>query len=63
VPEVDSVFAAMGAGARGYPLKDSGGEKMVHAIRAVANREADFGPGIARRLMSFFSSPSPAVPL
>jgi DNA-binding NarL/FixJ family response regulator len=29
----DSVFAAMRAGARGYLLKDSGGEGVVHAIR------------------------------
>ena len=43
----DSVFAAMRAGAKGYLLKDSGGEEVVHAIRAVASGEAVFGPGVA----------------
>jgi DNA-binding NarL/FixJ family response regulator len=60
--EDDSVFAAVRAGARGYLLKDSSGEEVVHAIRAVASGEAVFGPGIAQRLISFFSSPpSPAA--
>jgi len=58
----DPVFAAMRAGAKGYVLKDSSGEEVVHAIRAVASGEAIFGPGIAQRLISFFSSPHPAVP-
>jgi len=31
----DSVFAAMRAGAKGYLLKDSGGEEVLHAIRPV----------------------------
>jgi DNA-binding NarL/FixJ family response regulator len=57
----DSVFAAMRAGARGYLLKDSRGQEVGHAIRAVASGEAIFGPGVAQRLISFFSSPSPAV--
>ncbi|MBA2344750.1 MAG: response regulator transcription factor [Rubrobacter sp.] len=58
----DSVFAAMRAGARGYLLKDSGGEGVVHAIRAVASREAVFGPGVAERIMGFFSAPRSAAP-
>ena len=57
----DSVFAAMRAGARGYLLKDSSGQEVGHAIRAVASGEAIFGPGVAQRLISFFSAPSPAV--
>jgi DNA-binding NarL/FixJ family response regulator len=55
----DSVFAAMRAGAQGYLLKDSGGEGVVHAIRAVASGEAVFGPGVAERIMGFFSVPRP----
>ena len=51
----DSVFAAMRAGAKGYLLKDSGGEGVVHAIRAVASGEAVFGPGVAERIIGFFS--------
>ena len=56
----DSVFAAMRAGARGYLLKDSGGEGVVHAIRAVTSGEAVFGPGVAERIIGFFSIPRPA---
>lgn len=53
----DSVFAAMRAGAKGYLLKDSGGEGVVHAIRAVASGEAVFGPRVAERIMGLFSAP------
>jgi DNA-binding NarL/FixJ family response regulator len=56
----DSVFAAMRAGAKGYLLKDSGGEGVVHAIRAVASGEAVFGPGVAERIIGFFSAPRAA---
>jgi DNA-binding NarL/FixJ family response regulator len=56
----DSVFAAMRAGAKGYLLKDSGGEGVMHAIRAVASGEAVFGPGVAERIMGFFSAPRSA---
>ncbi len=58
----DSVFAAMRAGAKGYLLKDSGGEGVVHAIRAVASGEAVFGPGVAERILGFFSAPRAAAP-
>jgi len=58
----DSVFAAMRAGAKGYLLKDSGGEGVVYAIRAVASGEAVFGPGVAERIIGFFSVPRPAAP-
>jgi DNA-binding NarL/FixJ family response regulator len=57
----DSVFAAMRAGARGYLLKDSSGEEVGHAVRAVAGGEAIFGAGVAKRLISFFGAPSPAA--
>ena len=55
--EDDSVFAAMRAGARGYLLKDSRGKEVGHAIRTVASGEAVFGPGVAQRLIRFFSAP------
>ena len=58
----DSVFAAMRAGARGYLLKDSSGEGVVRAIRAVASGEAVFGPGVAERIIGFFSTPKSAAP-
>ena len=56
----DSVFAAMRAGARGYLLKGAEQDEIVRAIRAVAAGEAIFGPGIAQRVLGFFSAPPPA---
>jgi len=58
----DSVFAAMRAGAKGYLLKDSGGEGVLNAIRAVASGEAVFGPGVAERITGFFSFPRSSTP-
>jgi len=58
----DSVFAAMRAGALGYLLKGAQQEEVLRAIRAVANGEAIFGPGIARRVMGFFSTERPKAP-
>jgi DNA-binding NarL/FixJ family response regulator len=60
VEDDDSVFAAMRAGARGYLLKGADRDEMLLAIRTVARGEAVFGPGIARRLIQYFSSPTPA---
>ena len=50
-------MASMRAGARGYLLKGADKEEMLLAIRAVSRGEAVFGPGIARRLIQYFSSP------
>ncbi|HSH81144.1 MAG TPA: response regulator transcription factor, partial [Herpetosiphonaceae bacterium] len=50
-----SVFAAMRAGARGYVLKDTDEEDMLHAIRAVGKGEAIFSPAVARRVIDFFT--------
>ena len=57
----DSVFAAMRAGARGYVPKGANQAEMLRAIRAVSNGEAIFGPGIAQRLIGFFSAARPSV--
>lgn len=58
----DSVFAAMRAGALGYLLKGANQEEVLRAIRAVANGEAIFGPGVARRMMGLFSTERLRVP-
>ncbi|MGH3147091.1 MAG: response regulator [Rubrobacter sp.] len=58
----DSVFAAMRAGALGYLLKGAHQDEVLRAIRAVSNGEAILGPGIARRVMGFFSSEKPKAP-
>jgi DNA-binding NarL/FixJ family response regulator len=57
----DSVFAAMRAGARGYLVKGAEQEEIARAIQAVAAGEAIFGPGVARRMLGFFSAPPPAA--
>lgn len=57
----DSVFAAMRAGARGYVPKGANQAEMLRAIQAVANGEAIFGPGIAQRLIGFFSASRPSA--
>jgi DNA-binding NarL/FixJ family response regulator len=56
----DSVFAAVRAGACGYLLKGARQEETLRAIRAVANGEVIFGPGVAQRVLRLFSSPKPA---
>ena len=50
-----SVFAAMRAGAKGYVLKDTDEEDILHAIRAVGKGEAIFSPAVARRVIDFFT--------
>lgn len=48
------VFSAIKAGARGYLLKDIGGEELVEALEAVARGEAIVDPGMAGRLLDEF---------
>jgi DNA-binding NarL/FixJ family response regulator len=55
-----TVFTAMQAGARGYLLKGAEQDEIVAAIRAVASGQAIFGPGVAARVLGYFSAP-PAV--
>ncbi len=57
-----SVFKAMRAGARGYILKGAKHDEMLRAIRAVGSGEAIFSPGIAARMMAFFTSSRAAIP-
>lgn len=55
----ESVFSAMRAGARGYLLKGARKEQTLRSIRSVANGEAFFSPGIARRMMTYFPEQRP----
>ncbi len=57
----DSVFAAMRAGARGYVVKGAEQDEIGRAIHAVAAGEAIFSPGVAQRVLGYFSSPPPAA--
>ena len=52
----ESLFAAMRAGARGYLLKGSDRTEITAAIQAVAQGEAVYGPGVAQRIIGFFTS-------
>jgi DNA-binding NarL/FixJ family response regulator len=51
----DTVFTAMQAGARGYLLKGAQGDETLRAIRAVANGEVIFSPGVAEQMMAYFA--------
>ncbi|MEI8305440.1 MAG: response regulator transcription factor [Chloroflexales bacterium] len=55
--EDDSVFAAMRAGARGYIVKGAEPAEILRAIRAIAEGEAIFSPGIAERVIHYFVVP------
>ena len=57
-----SVFTAMGAGARGYVLKDADEEEVLGSIRAVGHGEAIFSPAIVRRMVDFFAVPRSGTP-
>lgn len=57
-----SVFAAMRAGARGYVLKGAKHDEMLRAIDAVSSGEAIFSPGIAGRMMNFFTASRAVIP-
>ena len=53
----EAVFTAMRAGAQGYLVKGAGKDDILRAVTAVASGEAIFGPDVARRVLSFFSTP------
>jgi DNA-binding NarL/FixJ family response regulator len=63
VEDDDSVFAALRAGARGYVLKGAGRDEVLRAIDAVRQGEAIFGPGIAQRILGYWSNASAAPPV
>ena len=52
-----TVFTAMQAGARGYLLKGAEQDEIVTAIRAVVAGQVIFGPGVAARVLGYFTSP------
>jgi DNA-binding NarL/FixJ family response regulator len=58
----DLVFSALRSGARGYILKESTEDEILHAIVTVASGGAILGPGVAGRLQDFFATPVPPVP-
>lgn len=55
----ESLFAAMRAGACGYLLKGARGAEIERAVRAAADGEVVFGPGVADRVKGLFSKVAP----
>lgn len=49
------VFAALRAGASGFLLKDVTAERLVEAVRMVADGSMLLGPGVTRRLVADFA--------
>ncbi|RZU53376.1 LuxR family two component transcriptional regulator [Krasilnikovia cinnamomea] len=54
-----SLVAAVTAGASGYVLKGAGQEDLLRATRAVADGQAMFGTGVARRLLTLVKAAHP----
>ena len=55
----------MRAGARGYLLKGASGDETLRAVRAVANGEVIFSPGVAQQITHYFArgvKPAPDAP-
>lgn len=57
----DHVFRALRAGARGYLLKDQSDAVLESALRGLDADVPALSPGIARRMMDFFSQSGPAL--
>ncbi|MDP2181482.1 MAG: response regulator transcription factor [Actinomycetota bacterium] len=57
--EDDEVFAVLDAGAGGYILKDTRPDKVVTAVRALADGQAVFDSSVATRVISGRSSVGP----
>jgi DNA-binding NarL/FixJ family response regulator len=53
----DMIRAALGAGARGYLLKESAGDEVVKAVRSVAAGRRFLGEGLAERLLDAPDTP------
>jgi DNA-binding NarL/FixJ family response regulator len=54
-----TVFTAMQAGARGYLLKGASQDEIVNAVRGVVAGQLVFGPGVATRVLAYFSVGQP----
>ena len=57
-----SVFAALGAGARGYLTKDAGADEIARAISVVAAGQALLDPGVQARLLETLERSPLAMP-
>lgn len=53
------LFAALGAGAQGYVLKDGALDSLAELLRGIVAGQPPLSPTIARRLLKHFASPVP----
>jgi len=56
--EDEEMFGVLSAGASGYILKDTRPERVVHAIRSVAEGQSVFDSSVATRIVSGWSQPT-----
>jgi DNA-binding NarL/FixJ family response regulator len=56
------VYAALGAGASGFLLKDLSPAELRHAVRVVAAGDALLAPAVTRRLIAAFAGPAGEPP-
>jgi DNA-binding NarL/FixJ family response regulator len=56
----EHVYDALRAGASGFLLKDAGRERLVEAIRTVAEGDSLFAPSVLRRLVDSYVQRPPA---
>ncbi|MDA5281651.1 response regulator [Streptomyces sp. NPDC054904] len=56
------VYAALRAGASGFLLKDTGPERLIEAVSAVAQGDMLFAPSVTRRLIESYVNRADAVP-
>ncbi|MFB6519878.1 response regulator [Streptomyces sp. NPDC056401] len=56
------VYAALRAGASGFLLKDTGPERLIEAVSAVARGDMLFAPSVTRRLIESYVNRSDPVP-
>ncbi|MFK4107016.1 response regulator [Streptomyces sp. NPDC019531] len=56
------VYGALRAGASGFLLKDSGPERLLAAVAAVAGGDALFAPSVTRRLVEAFAHQASSEP-
>ncbi|MFC7217402.1 response regulator [Streptomyces polyrhachis] len=54
------VYRALRAGAAGFLLKDTGPERLLAAVAAVAGGDTLFAPSVTRRLVEAFTAARPA---
>jgi DNA-binding NarL/FixJ family response regulator len=57
-----ALLAAVRAGARGYLLKDSEGQQVIAAVRAVAAGQVVFGRGVAPAVLALLHAPPAQQP-